>query len=138
MYFLPKAALAALASGLLASGGGFSLAHDDAAMFDPDRARWFESLKVPGTDASCCNLDDCFQSEARQEPDGSWVAVVAGKWRAIPPEKVLTTPFSIDGEAYVCHSAGYEGGEAFRNGAMFTMPPSDPIIYCFVPPIPGF
>ena len=34
---------------------------------DPDIAAWFQSLKIPGTDISCCGVGDCrFTSSARK------------------------------------------------------------------------
>lgn len=96
-------------------------AHDAAAMTDQKRNDWFTSLKTPNG-SSCCNLTDCKQSEARQLPDQSWEAKIGDKWWPIPPEKVLKNPKSIDGEAYLCHSNYL----------------ASPIIYCFVPPIPGY
>lgn len=119
-----------------------AFAHDDAAMSDPQRGDWFKSLKRNDTGGSCCNLTDCQQTQAKQLPDGSWIAVVTGatgaKWRAIPPEKVLTTPLSIDGEAYVCGSKGSNGTWFDQDGRAREGVVADPVIFCFVPPIPGF
>ncbi len=99
---------------------GTANAHDRKAMTDPDRGKWFDSLTTPNG-ASCCNLKDCHQTEADWHA-GQWWAVVEGKWTPIPPEKVLSHPTSIDGEAYVCN-------------AVIGTPPT---IYCFVPPVNGY
>ena len=90
---------------------------------DPHYDAWFRSLKIPGTDTSCCSLRDCDRTEAEWRADG-WYALVRGIWRAIPPAKVVKTPTTIDGEAYVCaNPAG---------------PPESAGIFCFIPPVPGY
>jgi len=94
-------------------------AHDALAWVDPERDAWFRSLKMPGTGGSCCSLDDCEATDARQLDDGSWEAIVNGEWTPIPPDREVKTPLSIDGSAFVCNSP---------TGT----------IYCFVPAIPGF
>jgi hypothetical protein len=104
------AALLILSIGSMASAGG--------------RASWFKSLRMPGTNASCCDIGDCHKTEADWH-SGHWWAVVNEKWRQIPPTNVLKYPFSIDGAAYVC-----TGSPAWSLGALVTEPP----IYCFVPP----
>ena len=88
------------------------------------RASWFKSLRMPGTNASCCDIGDCHKTEADWR-SGHWWAMVSEKWREIPSSKVLKSPFSLDGSAYVC-----TGSAAWGVGASVTEPP----IYCFVPP----
>jgi hypothetical protein len=56
-----------------------------------------------------------------------WWANVQGKWRAIPLDRILSEPYSIDGNAYVCSAKPYEDDS---KGI-------DPAIYCFVPPTIG-
>lgn len=86
---------------------------------------WFRSLRMPGTNLSCCGLGDCHRTDADWR-GGQWWAIVDGMWRAVPPSKVLTKPFSIDGAAYVCN-----GSPTFDiPGLEKARPP----IYCFVPP----
>jgi len=84
-----------------------------------DRGAWFKSLRQPATGLSCCDISDCKRTEARWEGNG-WVAVVRGVDRSIPGERVLQSPRSLDGDAYVCAS---EGGKA-----------ETATIYCFIPP----
>ena len=111
----------AMAAILILIGASFRAeAHDALAWSDPERDAWFRSLKMPGSNASCCSLKDCDVTDARQEADGSWSALVAGEWLAVPPDKVLASPLSIDGSAYICASQ-YSG-----------------TVLCFIPPIPGF
>lgn len=102
-----------MAVALLASSGA------TAAAAQQDRGSWFKSLRQPVTGASCCDISDCRQADAKwinkaPSKDWQWWAEVQGEWIPIPPEKVLKKR-SIDGEAYVC--SGY-----------------DRRIYCFVPP----
>lgn len=87
------------------------------------RGDWFKSLKQPDTGMSCCDISDCRQTEAKWVGD-QWAARVRGVPRLIPNSKVLKSPHSIDGEAYVCAS---ESG-----------PPESALIYCFIPPTMGF
>lgn len=141
------AAMLALAVVLSVWAAG-ARAHDAKAMAgeamgDPRRSQWFESLKQPGSSAGCCNLTDCRQTEARQLADQSWEAVLTDyrgrRWVAIPPGKVLKNPKSVDGEAYICNTAGSAGGnQYFGSGEMADMPPSDGVVLCFIPPIPGY
>lgn len=97
----------------------------DMANGDDHRSNWFNSLKQPSNGITCCNLSDCHETDAKQLADGSWTAVIedpGGKrWTAIPPDKVVKRPLSIDGAAYLCN-------------AVYVI--ND--IYCFIPPIPGY
>jgi len=108
-----------------------ALARDWHGAEDSARSRWFKSLLMPQTGNSCCDVSDCHQTRAEWRA-GQWWALVEGKMAPIPPERVLSTPRSIDGEAYVCNGAGYSG-EGAASGPT-TMQPHDPPIYCFVPP----
>lgn len=124
-----------------------SAAHDaeawhDQAMGDPHRSKWFESLKTQ-FGGSCCNLTDCRQTEAKQLADGNWLAVLTDwrgpRWVPIPPNAVLKNPKSIDGEAYICNSEGAAAHTAYGSGVgVHQVPDNDGIIFCFVPPIPGY
>jgi len=82
-----------------------------------DRGAWFKSLRLNGV--SCCDISDCRQTEATWR-DGGWWAYSPHKKAmiSVPEAKVLHSPMSIDGEAYLCE--GLAG-----------------TIYCFVPPSPG-
>jgi hypothetical protein len=86
------------------------------------QAAWFDSLRMPGTKASCCDVADCHRTEA-DWLKGSWWALVDQKWRQVPSNSVLSDPVSPDGSAYVC-----VGASAWSIGE------DDPPIYCFVPP----
>jgi hypothetical protein len=108
-------------------------AHDakafaDAAQGDMRRWQWFDELKQPASGEPCCNMTDCYRTEARQLLDGSWKAILTDykgkRWVQIPLEKVVKHPLSIDGEAYICNSLG--------------MGYEETTIFCFIPPIPGY
>lgn len=90
-----------------------------------DRGEWFKSLKIPGTKASCCDIADCQSTDADWR-NGQWWAVVDEEWRPVPQSKVLTSPNSIDGDAYVCVGSP---SWSFGGDPQFERP-----IYCFVPP----
>jgi hypothetical protein len=95
-----------------------------SAAFAGDRGDWFKRLRIPGTKASCCDIADCHRTEADWR-DGEWWAVVNDEWRQVPQSKVLTSPPSIDGSAYIC--TGTPNWSMGRS-------PAGPLIYCFVPP----
>jgi hypothetical protein len=111
-----RAAWRATVIGLIALAVTIAMAGPSRAQ---DRGAWFKSLKMPGG-TSCCDISDCKRVEA-QWRGGGWLALsnVTKKWTQIPPARVLQSPHSIDGEAYLC-----EG-------------PASGTIYCFVPPSPG-
>ena len=123
---------------LLAISSAFPLdgqarASDEIAESDAARAEWFEGLKTP-SGQSCCDLGDCRRVHAEWRGDTrGWWALVNGKWRPVPVDKVLSTPPSIDGAAYLCSATAppAEGSTAQQVTTM--LPP----IYCFVPPDTG-
>lgn len=84
---------------------------------DTQSDEWMRSLIRPDTGTSCCSLNDCSPTDAEWR-DGQWWAVVRGEWWAVPPEKVLSKPLSMDGEAWIC--AGPH------------------VVYCFVPPLNSY
>ena len=64
---------------------------------------WYSDLKVPGSNASCCNERDCrslLQMEVRNGEYGLEVFVF-GKWVIVPPEMILAEP-SPDSETHFC------------------------------------
>lgn len=91
-----------------------------------DKATWFKSLKQPDTGLSCCDISDCHPTKAEYRK-GAWWAVVAGKWRQVPANKVLNKT-SILEDAVICTSdaSQYTPGEGYRQV-------EEPKIYCFIP-----
>jgi len=79
---------------------------------------WYKDLKQPGTGYSCCNgsfngVDgDCRPTHAYLKEDGTWRALVDGKWQPVPPRVVLQRR-APDGNSHIC--AGKSG-----------------MIYCFI------
>jgi len=98
----------------------------DASAVAGQRGDWFKSLLQPDGE-SCCDVSDCTQTVAEWRED-RWWAEVNGKWRAVPRDRILSTPHSLDGRAYVC-SADRANDDSHG---------IDPMIYCFVPPNMGF
>lgn len=92
-----------------------------------DRGDWFKSLKMPGSGSSCCDVADCAQTKAEWR-EGQWWAVVRETWTPVPPDRVLKSPHSLDGEAYLCSNPGLA-----PNGVVNPL-----VIYCFVPPDMGY
>jgi hypothetical protein len=79
---------------------------------------WYKDLKQPGTGYSCCNgsVDgmegDCRPTRAYLQEDGTWKAMVNGRWMPVPPRVVLQR-LAPDGNSHIC--AGKSG-----------------MIYCFI------
>ncbi len=79
---------------------------------------WYKDLKQPGTGYSCCNgsfngVDgDCRPTRAYLQEDGTWRALVDGRWQPVPPRVVLQR-LAPDGNSHIC--AGKSG-----------------MIYCFI------
>ena len=79
---------------------------------------WYKDLRQPGTGYSCCNgtfngIDgDCRPTRAYQSDDGTWRAMVNGRWQPVPPRAVLQR-LAPDGNSHIC--AGKSG-----------------MIYCFI------
>jgi hypothetical protein len=68
---------------------------------DPALAPWFESLRQPGTHASCCSISDCRPTESRMDGD-RYEVLIEGKWISVPPSKVLQRYDNPVGQAIVC------------------------------------
>jgi hypothetical protein len=79
---------------------------------------WYKELKQPGTGYSCCNgtvngiEGDCRPTRAYLQDDGTWRALIDGRWVLVPPRVVLKQ-LAPDGNSHICAS---------RSG----------LIYCFL------
>ena len=79
---------------------------------------WYKELKQPGTGYSCCNgtvngiEGDCRPTRAYLQDDGTWRALIDGRWVEVPPRVVLKQ-LAPDANSHVCAS---------RSG----------LIYCFL------
>lgn len=95
---------------------------------DPAYDRFFRSLATnpdaPGA-RSCCNMSDCHRVDAGQDASGVWwITLPGGSRLSVPPNRVIKSPLSIDGEAYACM-----GDPVHLEGSP---------VRCFVPPIPSY
>lgn len=84
---------------------------------DPSFGQWFQSLRQPGSGASCCSIADCHRlAEGQWRETGSEYEVeIRGQWIAVPRSRILNhVPDNPTGGAVACYS------EALRT------------IYCFV------
>ena len=68
---------------------------------DMSLAPWFESLRQPGSGASCCSIADCRPTDFRIL-GGQYQTLVDGEWRAVPPDAVLQRMDNPTGRAVVC------------------------------------
>jgi hypothetical protein len=68
---------------------------------------WYKDLQQPGTGLLCCNgrasgLDgDCRPTRAYVDDDGTWKALIDGRWVAVPP-KVVLKQLAPDGNSHIC------------------------------------
>jgi hypothetical protein len=70
---------------------------------------WYQQLKQPGTGYSCCTgtvngiEGDCRPTRAYQTDDGTWRALINGRWVPVPPRVVLQQ-LAPDGNSHICAS----------------------------------
>jgi hypothetical protein len=71
---------------------------------------WYQKLKQPGTGYSCCNAltdkdpnGDCRPTRAYLHDDGTWRAMIDGRWTPVPPRVVLKD-LAPDGNSHICAS----------------------------------
>jgi hypothetical protein len=68
---------------------------------------WYRELKQPGTNMSCCNgamngvEGDCRPTRAYIDDNGTWRALMDGKWIVVPPRVVLHS-LAPDGGSHIC------------------------------------
>jgi hypothetical protein len=108
----------------LSMAAALLLAHSVAAQDHHHRAQghhgqghvenhdWYEKLKQPGTGYSCCNAltdknpnGDCRPTRAYLQDDGTWRAMIDGRWTPVPPRVVLKD-LAPDGNSHICASKG--------------------------------
>jgi hypothetical protein len=96
---------------------------------DPRLKSWFESLKVPGTSKSCCDMSDCrrvaYRAVAERDPEdgriggGHYEVLVTdevfgpGKiskptWVPVPEDRIITGQGNPTGSAVACWTP-YQG-----------------------------
>lgn len=92
---------AALVAGIVAGLTYGFAAPPPGADPNSEMGRWFQSLRQPGTGSSCCSLSDCRFTDYRAGADG-YEALVAGRWIAVPPDKILHGITNPTGRAVVC------------------------------------
>jgi len=68
---------------------------------------WYRELKQPGTNMSCCNgtmngiEGDCRPTRAFIDDNGTWRALMDGRWIVVPPRVVLQS-LAPDGGSHIC------------------------------------
>lgn len=58
----------------------------------------------PATGGSCCDDRDCQPARSYLGDDGFYYVFLTGRWRRVPPDRVLKIP-SPDGSSHVCADA---------------------------------
>jgi hypothetical protein len=61
----------------------------------------YHEWKIPGTETSCCNDQDCKPVRARANIDGLWQVWHEGRWLDVQPQSILPIP-SPDGRSHAC------------------------------------
>jgi len=98
--------------------------------YDPKLHAWFESLKQPTTQQSCCAISDCRFVDYRVV-DGHFEVQIDGWAYSIPQDIVLRT-HNPTGRAVVCFDYTSFGPSA-PTGAIRTAPQDTIEIRCFLP-----
>ena len=115
--------LTAMAVAFIFTGGTKAWAQDGHhGQGHAENHGWYEKLKQPGSKASCCNTQktlpngtiegDCRPTRAYQVsegrkcgshsvPEGSWCALIDGRWTPVPPRVVLKE-LAPDGNSHIC------------------------------------
>jgi hypothetical protein len=95
-----------------AAAGTRAIAQDGAhGQGHAENHDWYEKLKQPGSNASCCNgpkdgvEGDCRPTRAYQKDDGVWYALLNGRWVPVPPRVVLKQ-LAPDGNSHICANKG--------------------------------
>jgi hypothetical protein len=70
---------------------------------DPALAPFFQSLKQPGTGASCCSIADCRPVDYRLAIDG-YEAKLDGDWVHVPDHRILHGQTNPTARAILCRS----------------------------------
>ncbi len=73
---------------------------------DPGLSAWFNSLRQPGTGASCCSIADCRPVDYRLGPAG-YEVFIDNTWRPVPPDKVIHGKENPLGRAVVCWTPAF-------------------------------
>lgn len=104
LSFMTVGAVILLATRAFAQDGHWNHGH-------ADNHDWYQKLKQPGTDYSCCNgtkdgvEGDCRPTRAYLHEDGTWRAMTNGRWMPVPKRVELQT-LAPDGNSHVCASKG--------------------------------
>jgi hypothetical protein len=89
----------ALGGAVLLLGHAASAAPPENA--DPALAPWYNSLRLPWTNALCCSMADCRPVDSRTNDD-HYEVLIEGQWRPVPDDKVLNRSDNPTGRAVVC------------------------------------
>lgn len=102
--------LSILTLAFILTGGSKAWAQDNQGIHGQGHAEnhdWYEKLKQPGSNTSCCNgtrggvEGDCRPTRAYQKDDGTWYALMNGRWVPVPPRVVLKQ-LAPDGNSHIC------------------------------------
>ena len=83
--------------------GSAPAAPPDGADPNSPVGQWFQSLKQPGSDASCCSIADCRPVDYRIGADG-YEAKLDGNWVHVPDQRVLRGQSNPLERAILCRS----------------------------------
>jgi len=94
--------------------------------------QFYDRLKKPGTDTSCCNLTDCRPTSSRSA-GAHYEVLINGAWVRVPPEKIVKV-MAPDMGAHVCAPDLQDYSKGLVNGAWPKLPIQPDQIYCVVLP----
>lgn len=109
--------------------------------FDPNNptAKWFQSLKQPGSNASCCGYGDAYEADIyERHPDGSYTVVITDGSEITYPDGSVRyyIPNGTKIEVPAKQVNPPSDGNPTGHGVIFMSmqePGGGYIIYCFVP-----
>lgn len=123
-------ALTALVLAILRVSPGLA---DPPPGYEPKLHEWFESLKQPMTQQSCCTISNCHFADYR-EVDGHFEVKIDG-WAYLVPRNIILRTENPTGRAVVCFD--YTNfGPPLPAGAIRTEPQDTIEIRCFLPARP--
>lgn len=85
---------------------------------------FYKNLKQPDNGYSCCNAMTATEGDCRPVRwypgyDGLFYAFINGRWKPVPPNKVVTTTESPDGYGHVCANRYTDDIYCFIPGKVF-------------------
>ena len=91
---------------ILIASPAFAIDNGQYNNVDPKVRQWFDSVKVPNSNRSCCSIADGHRTDWEIRPDGFYVPVPwqpKGReyWVLVPPEAIVRNAGNPTGDAVI-------------------------------------